>query len=430
MEQKKHELKKFEHIIKTLPDIVRTKLELSDFFKSIHEKMIQGLFFEEILDYVFTSLDSIIPYDRLGIALLENEENQIQLKWVKSKLDVNHLRKNYIATLEGSLLAIIQTHQPRVINDLQDYLLSHPSSDTTRLALQDGIRSSLTCPLFIDGHPLGVIFFSSAKTHTYENTHVEIFKEISNGLALIIQQGLAKKKESEMTSKEEIFRNTIHDLNNPLNIIQGTLDLIKKKAWYSQLSPESQKAINVLIRNSESMINLVHDLSTMNQLDSDQLPFQKTNVSLDSFLSEVINDSKVMAKPKNIIVTLKKKAHVPKDACFDTFRVREALDNLISNAIKYSKEATHVFINLDFDEKQKRLIFSVKDEGQGIPDSELDLLFKAYGKTSVRPTANEPSTGLGLSNVKRLIEFHHGEVFVESEVGKGSLFGFWIPYES
>ena len=181
MEKQKHDLEEFEQIIKTLPQLVKLKLELSSFFKSIHEKMVQGQYFEDILDSVFNSLGALIPYDRIGIALLENDGTQIQLKWVKSKLDVSHLKKNYIAQMEGSSLeAIIRTHRPRVINDLQDYLKNHPQSESTKLALKDGILSSLTCPLFIEGAPLGVIFFSSTHSYTYEKLHVEIFFEISN----------------------------------------------------------------------------------------------------------------------------------------------------------------------------------------------------------------------------------------------------------
>ena len=72
-------------------------------------------------------------------------------------------------------------------------------------------------------------------------------------------------------------------------------------------------------------------------------------------------------------------------------------------------------------------MFSVCDEGLGIPQSEISKLFHEFGKTSVRPTEGETSTGLGLAIAKRIVEQHQGEISVSSEVGKGSTFSFWIP---
>lgn len=440
MEQVKHDsskhfvnydpdLEEFTQIIKNLPDIVKTKLELSRIFKTIHEKMNRGLFYQDILDFVFTSLDSLIPFDRIGIALLENEGHDIRLNWVKSKLPINSLKKDYVAELKGSSLQkIINTEEPRIINDLEEYLIRNPKSKSTQLALQDGIHSNLTCPLILNGSPLGVIFFSSSKTSTYKNSHIDIYSEISQGLALIIQQGLLKEKMSEISTKEKIFRNTIHDLNNPLTIIQGTLEMIiRKEKWY-ELSVETKKAVNVLMRNCESMISLVHDLTLMSEMRSDKKTINPVICTLDSFLAEIMIDSEVLATKKDIQVNLVKNADIPNQAKFDPSRLKEALENLISNAIKYSKERTHVSISVELNDEKNKLTFSVKDEGQGIPEQELTKLFKDFGKTSVRPTANEPSTGLGLANVKRLIEAHGGEVFVKSQIGHGSTFGFWIPY--
>ncbi len=103
----------------------------------------------------------------------------------------------------------------------------------------------------------------------------------------------------------------------------------------------------------------------------------------------------------------------------------QALENLVTNGIKFSHPLKEIVIGVNFE--SKRLNFSVSDQGQGIPKSELSNLFMEFGKTSVRPTGGEPSTGLGLAIVKRIVEAHGGEVSVTSTVGKGSTFSFWLP---
>ena len=110
----------------------------------------------------------------------------------------------------------------------------------------------------------------------------------------------------------------------------------------------------------------------------------------------------------------------------DVNKLKQVLDNLFSNAMKFSNPNT--FIHLDIISSEKEVQISVKDQGNGIPESELDNLFQAFGTTSVKSTAGEKSTGLGLVSVKKIVETHGGRIWVESEVGKGSEFHFTIPF--
>jgi signal transduction histidine kinase len=417
-------------LIKSLPKVVETKINLSTMFKTIRQKMNQGLFYQDILDFVFTSLDEIIPYDRIGIALLEEDGTRIRLNWVRSKLEINALRKDYAASMHNSSLQVlIDSGEPRIIEDLEAYLVLHPGSASTRLAVDDGVRSSLTCPLVLDGSPLGVIFFSSSTRNTYGEAHVEIFCEIASGLALIIEQGLNKKTRQLLGSKEKIFRDTIHDLNNPLSVIQLTLDMVARKKWFQELPEDSKKSFAILRRNCEAMVNLTHDLTyAQKNLDTEK-PLDLVAHPLENFLSEVLADSEIMARRKKMTVRLLKEPNLPDSAVLDPGKIKECIENFISNGVKYSREGSELLIHVSVNTNGKRLCVTVTDQGQGIPNSEIPILFTEFGTTSVRPTANEPSRGLGLANVRRVILAHSGDVFVTSVVNVGSVFGFWIPLD-
>ena len=415
-------------LLKALPDVVETKTNLSSIFKSIRQKMNQGLFYEDILDFVFSALDEIIPYDRIGIALLEEEGTKIRLSWVRSKLTIHSLKKDYLASMKNSSLQkLIDSEHPRIINDLKLYLSENPGSRSTQLALLDGIHSSLTCPLILDGKPLGVIFFSSAKTSTYAGLHVELFSEIASGLALIIEQGLNKKSRERVDSKEKIFRDTIHDLNNPLTVIKLTLDLLAKKKWFQDMPEDSKKTFEILRRNCEAMVKLTSELTYAKENEVAEKPPLPVIYPLSLLLKDILTDSEIMAKKKNIEVKLTLGPELPELVSLDPGKIKESVENLISNAIKYSKENTTILIHVSSSSDRKILSLTVKDHGQGIPTEEIPKLFTEFGTTSVRPTANEPSRGLGLANVKRMVLAHGGDVFVTTEVGVGSSFGFWIP---
>jgi signal transduction histidine kinase len=109
----------------------------------------------------------------------------------------------------------------------------------------------------------------------------------------------------------------------------------------------------------------------------------------------------------------------------DVDKIQQVLNNLISNAIKYSHPQTTVQIRAT--RKQNDVLISVTDSGQGIPKSEFDKLFKAFSKTSVKSTDGENSTGLGLLICRQIVEAHSGKIWLESQVGVGSTFYVLLP---
>ncbi|MCS6889830.1 MAG: GAF domain-containing protein, partial [Chloroflexus sp.] len=171
-----------------------------------------GLMLDEILDGVYNDFRDVIPYERIGFALLEDGGNVLRARWARTSLPAVHLKRGYAAPMAGSSLEmILQTGQPRIINDLVQYLRRKPESESTRLIVNEGIRSSLTCPLIANGVPVGFIFFSSAKTNTYTNEHVERYMQIAEQLSVIVEKGnlvsqLAAQKELLEQQNAELRR--------------------------------------------------------------------------------------------------------------------------------------------------------------------------------------------------------------------------------
>ncbi|OYT12445.1 MAG: hypothetical protein B6I19_09780 [Bacteroidetes bacterium 4572_114] len=112
----------------------------------------------------------------------------------------------------------------------------------------------------------------------------------------------------------------------------------------------------------------------------------------------------------------------------DRNKLKQVMDNLLSNALKYSERNTKVHVYISVLEKEVQVV--VNDQGKGIPAKEVGEIFKPFVTTSVKPTAGEKSTGLGLVSVKKIVETHGGRIWVESEVGVGSQFYFTIPYQA
>ena len=396
--------------------------------RQINHKITAGQDFKSIFEFLFESLDPIIPYDRIGIALIEGsgEMAELHCKWMKSKMQSGHLGVGFRGPLHGSRLQdIIQVGRPRIINDLSQYSLEKPESVSAKLALKDGIRSSLTCPIFSDKGPMGVVFFSSSKPNTYKAEHIDIYLEIADELSFVINQDRIRSEAKHIKSSGQNVRMLLHDLKAPLGIIQGFLEIAQDESWYDTLDGDAKNIFSTLVRNASHMHILLNELAELNQLNFEGANVNISQVSLRDFITELNTVGKELASKKLIRFELNCEIELPANAEFDPLKIRRAINNLLSNAVKYSPRFSNV--NLAVSYRQNQLHFEVSDNGQGIPESELPKLFKEFGKTSVLPTEGESSSGIGLAIVKKIVEQHGGEVAVRSQVGIGSTFSFWIP---
>jgi PAS domain S-box-containing protein len=152
-------------------------------------KVDAGFLMEEVLDHVFEDFQTVIPFERIGCALIEEGGRTARAAYGRSISSEIELPIGYSAPLEGSSLqTILEGKRPRILNDLELYLRERPNSDSTRRMLAEGIRSSLTCPLIAMGKPVGFLFFSSTKPRTYSEVHVEIYLRIAERLSMIIEK--------------------------------------------------------------------------------------------------------------------------------------------------------------------------------------------------------------------------------------------------
>lgn len=155
----------------------------------IFETIVQGLYLEEVLDEIFESFHTLIPYDRMGCALLNHDRTQLVARWGRSDDLQLRLKPGFAAHVAGSSLEqVLTSGEPRIIDDLAEYFRLHPDSKSTRLIIAEGIRSSLICPLIANGIPVGVLFFSSLEPRTYDATHEEAFLRLASVVSILVEK--------------------------------------------------------------------------------------------------------------------------------------------------------------------------------------------------------------------------------------------------
>jgi signal transduction histidine kinase len=337
------------------------------------------------------------------------------------------ITKGYSAPLEGSSLqTIMETGQPRIINNLESYLADHPHSDSTIKIAREGMRSSFTCPLHALGKPIGFLFFSSMEPDTYAKTHQDIFIQIANQLSAIVEKSRYLQQLLELNAlKNKFLGMAAHDLRNPLSTLKGYLGLFLTDVL-GELTDDQREVLTDMNQTSDNMLGLINDLLDVTAIESGNLQLKRRPTIISELLQSIQASLRVLANAKSIEIRLDLPASLPL-LQIDQARIKQVLTNLITNAVKYSY--AHTFILLRVKVFEKEVWIAVKDQGQGIPVEEMRHLFKDFSRTSVKPTAGEKSIGLGLAITRRIVEAHGGIIWVDSEIGKGSTFTFSLPIQ-
>jgi diguanylate cyclase (GGDEF)-like protein len=188
--------------LKTLVD--RRTRELRS-LGSLTETINRAVSLEDVLEHVWESFRMVVPYNRIGFAEFDPEQQVVRAVWARSDASEIKIGTGYSANIEvTSLGRILETGKPRIIDDLERYLRRHPDSEATRAVVEEGMRSSMTVPLEAMGHKVGFLFFSSQTPHIYTNEHARLLERISGQLSLAIEKSRLYDSLLETTRQLEI----------------------------------------------------------------------------------------------------------------------------------------------------------------------------------------------------------------------------------
>jgi signal transduction histidine kinase len=258
-----------------------------------------------------------------------------------------------------------------------------------------------------------------------EDRYDEI-SELNN--ELVAMQRELNRKNAQLRrlndQKNELLGMAAHDLRNPLHAILSYSDFLIEDLS-DTLSEEHLEFLSIIQSSSEFMAGLVNDLLDVAKIESGKLQLNEEPIDLRDLVERVVSVMRPLAGSKEI--EFRPSVEDVPTMRLDRAKIEQVLNNLLSNAVKYSPAGTTVDVRLHQEDSQA--VLEVEDRGQGIPEEEREALFQPFQTTSVRGTAGEKSTGLGLVITKRIVEGHGGRIEVESEVGEGSTFRVRLPVE-
>ena len=305
-------------------------------------------------------------------------------------------------------------------------VIKDTSKDVRYIADDMNRLSEIAIPIVTDGKVIGVIDSEHTEKDYYTHEHLETLENIARLVAMQLKNAInlkerrkAERKNTQLLSQLEKSNNELeeyahvvsHDLKSPLRSIYALVDWISEDN-HETFDVQSKENVEHIKLTLEKMENLISEILNYSSINAELMEFSL--VDLNQILEET---QKTIHIPSNINIEFEKLPTLKGDRT----RLQQLFQNLLSNAIRYNDKEEGL-IQIDFKQEGEYLLFSIKDNGIGIEERYHHKIFKMFQSLNV----SKDSTGVGLAIVKKIVELHHGKIWLESKLGEGTTFYFTL----
>jgi PAS domain S-box-containing protein len=248
----------------------------------------------------------------------------------------------------------------------------------------------------------------------------------------VFLQDITERKQIDRM-KSEFISVVSHELRTPLTSIHGSLGMLAS----GLLKPDSdqgKRMLQIAVDSTDRLVRLINDILDIERIESGRVKMEREFCQVDDLVDEAINVVQPLANKAAVTLSV---TRLPIQVWADPDRIVQTLTNLLSNAIKFSPAGRTVWLTVEVWESEKlhpcippSLLFTVKDQGRGIPADKLDSIFDRFQQVDSSDSRNHEGTGLGLAICLSIVQQHEGRIWVESVLGEGSTFYFTLPIQT
>ncbi|MCL2765323.1 MAG: response regulator [Treponema sp.] len=238
--------------------------------------------------------------------------------------------------------------------------------------------------------------------------------------AAVAAEEAANAADAANKSKSKFLANMSHEIRTPMNAIMGVTDILMQ---FEQLPGEIADGLEMIYASSEMLLGIINDILDFSKVEAGKLNITPASYKVASLINDAVQFNMMRIENRPVKFELHIEETIPADLIGDELRIKQILNNLLSNAFKYTdigKVTMSVTSESESDDDNIMLVFCIQDTGHGMTQEQLNRLFEEYSRFNENVKRTIEGTGLGLSIMQRLVRLMNGEVYVESELDKGT----------
>ncbi|MCL2185148.1 MAG: transporter substrate-binding domain-containing protein [Treponema sp.] len=411
---------------------------------------------KDAADFIAQEGCTALNAHRIGIWKFIPETNVLEsVSFFDTFTGENTIQENYDLSSRQEYLLLLKSERVIVMNNTEECKLVSTSS----LDGYDHMCAALDSPIRVDGKLAGVVCVEQWRCKEYLEEREWVIEEqnFASSLADLMALALSGSErrnardaaETASQTKSTFLANMSHEIRTPMNAILGVTELLIQ---HETLPAEIEEGLGKIYSSCELLLGIINDILDFSKIEAGKLDIMPTQYKIASLINDSVHLNMMRIESKPIEFELQIASDIPAKLVGDELRIKQILNNLLSNAFKYT-DAGKVTLSvntepiplisylpdhsmrgqvrwLELDKEGVTLVLSVRDTGHGMTKDQLGKMFEEYSRFNIQKNNTVEGTGLGLAITKRLIYLMGGDIHVESEPNSGSLFVIRLPQET
>ncbi len=390
----------------------------------VNQKVAGAQSLEAVTAFLFEQTGTIFPCDRMGIAFLEDHDTRLVSKINRARYEPLFLKEGYSEGYAGSSVKpVIDSGSLRIIHDLEHYRELHPGSASANLLIKEGVCSSMTCPLNVEGRTVGVLFRSSRHKRAYNRHEAALHMSIAERLSQAVEKTW-RIEQLQVANRGymEMLGFVSHELKSPLNAMLMKLQLFKQ-GYLGEITQKQLGELERMERQAQFLTGLIHDYLNLARIESGEMRVSREEVNVVKDIVEPVLDLlQAHIEEHHCEVSTHIKGDL-RPVMLDRELMTVVMTNLVGNAIKYGKKGGCIKISLS---TKHGFRTSVWNEGPGFSSSDKQRLFRKFSRLKKPELRQQKGSGVGLYTTWQIIQAHGGHIWADSQEGAWAEFTFEI----